>query len=29
MHKIGIIGLGHVGTTVDHILLLKDWLMNW
>ena len=23
MHKIGIIGLGHVGTTVAHILLLK------
>ena len=23
MHKIGIIGLGHVGTTVAHILLMK------
>lgn len=24
MHKVGIIGLGHVGTTVAHILLMKD-----
>lgn len=23
MHKIGVIGLGHVGTTVAHILLMK------